>query len=81
MVALFSNELRENRCNMTKLEKIEQADRDADTGRTAAIDAWLRDFKARQFDEQIERDIKAGKLDELGQRALAAHRAGRTKPL
>ena len=66
---------------MTKLEKIEQQIAALTPEELRRLTRWLREFRARQFDDQIERDIKAGKLDELGQRALAAHKAGRTKPL
>lgn len=32
------------------------------------------------FDDQIERDVMAGKLDRLGEEALEAHLAGKTTP-
>jgi hypothetical protein len=43
--------------------------------------AWFAELRERLFDEQIERDILAGKLDSLGEEALADLRAGRTTPL
>ena len=33
-----------------------------------------------QWDEQFEKDVAAGKLDQLGEQALAEHRAGRSRP-
>ena len=66
---------------MTKLEKIEQQIATLTPEELRRLTKWLREFRARPFDDQIERDIKAGKLDDLGQRALAAHKAGRTKLL
>ena len=33
------------------------------------------------WDEQIERDATAGKLDKLAENVLADHRAGRTKEI
>jgi hypothetical protein len=36
---------------------------------------------ADEWDRQIEADIKAGKLDELVERALRDHAAGRTREL
>jgi hypothetical protein len=45
------------------------------------IRAWLADYTERQWDEQIERDERAGRLDALIDRALEEHRAGRTRPL
>jgi hypothetical protein len=40
-----------------------------------------RESDAVQFDEKVERDAKAGKLDRLAEKALADHRAGRTGEL
>jgi hypothetical protein len=42
---------------------------------------WFDEFSARAWDEQIERDVKAGKLDKLADKALADHKAGRTHEL
>ena len=33
-----------------------------------------------QWDEQFEKDVAAGKLDQIGEQALAEHRAGRSTP-
>ena len=49
-------------------------------------DAWalareLRDYLDDLWDAEIERDVNAGKLDTLVEKARAEHRAGRTKPL
>ena len=66
---------------MTKLEQVEQSITELTPDELRRLKRWLKEFEARQFDEQIERDIKSGKLDELGRRALADHKAGRTKPL
>ena len=41
---------------------------------------WLREYEADLWDKQIEADIRAGKLDKLGEEALAELRAGRTRP-
>ncbi len=45
------------------------------------IRAWLDERAAAEWDAQIERDERAGRLDALADRALAEHRAGRTRPL
>ncbi|HEX8200464.1 MAG TPA: hypothetical protein VF590_08250 [Isosphaeraceae bacterium] len=45
------------------------------------LDEWLADQAEREWDEQIERDERAGRLDALIDRALEEHRAGRTRPL
>jgi hypothetical protein len=41
----------------------------------------LETSDAQRFDERIERDAKAGKLDRMADEALAEHRAGRTREL
>ena len=47
----------------------------------AQIRAWLAERDAASWDAQIEQDERAGRLDALVERALAEHRAGRTRPL
>jgi hypothetical protein len=42
---------------------------------------WFGAFDARRFDEHIERDAKAGKLDKLIAEARANHEAGRREEL
>jgi hypothetical protein len=45
------------------------------------IRAWLAEYEERKWDEQIACDEREGRLDALAERALAEHRAGRTRPL
>jgi hypothetical protein len=47
----------------------------------AEFRAWFEAFDAASFDEKIERDAKAGRLDRLAERALADFRAGRAREL
>jgi hypothetical protein len=47
----------------------------------ARVRAWLAEYAERVWDEQIERDERAGRLDALIDRALEEHRAGRSRPL
>jgi hypothetical protein len=42
---------------------------------------WFEAFDAARFDEKIERDAKAGKLDRLAEQALADHAQGRARKL
>ena len=65
---------------MTKLEKIEQDIEALGSGELARFRAWSAEFNAANWDAEIEADAKAGRLDALADRALAAHRAGRTRP-
>lgn len=47
----------------------------------ARVREWLTEFSERMWDEQIERDARAGRLDAMIEKALEEHRAGRTRPL
>jgi len=42
---------------------------------------WFEAFDAARFDEKIERDAKAGKLDRLADQALTDFREGRAREL
>lgn len=41
---------------------------------------WLHEYEAELWDQQIEADIRSGRLDKLGQEALAELRAGKARP-
>jgi hypothetical protein len=40
---------------------------------------WFEAFDAARFDEKIERDAKAGRLDRLAKQAIAGHTKVRLK--
>ena len=42
---------------------------------------WFAEFEADFWDRQIERDLRAGRLDALVEEARTEHRSGRTRPL
>jgi hypothetical protein len=63
---------------MTRLEKVEKAVLALSAEDRAKFRAW---YEAQMFDDQIERDIKAGKLDKLADEALAEHKACRSREL
>ena len=46
----------------------------------ARVRAWLAEYSQRLWDEKIERDERAGRLDAVIDRALEEHQAGRTRP-
>jgi hypothetical protein len=58
---------------MTKLEDIEKAVEKLPAAELARFRAWFEQFDAARFDQKIERDAKAGKLDRLAEQVLAAH--------
>ncbi len=67
--------------HMTKLENIQASIATLDSSEIAKLRAWLDDLNERLFDEKIERDAKAGKLDKLAAQALADHAAGLSRKL
>lgn len=66
---------------MSKIEAIQQSIEQLSSAERARLRAWLEELDARLFDEKIERDATAGKLDKLAAKALADHKAGRTRGL
>ena len=66
---------------MSTVEKITAAIEKLPADQVARVRAWLADYAERLWDEQIERDERAGRLDSLIDRAIEEHRAGRTRPL
>jgi hypothetical protein len=63
---------------MTKLEDIEKAVEKLPAPELERFRAWFEQFDAARFDDKIERDAKAGKLDRLAEQALADYSAGRS---
>jgi hypothetical protein len=66
---------------MTTLEDIERAIADLPQDQLKRFRAWFEQFEAAHFDQAIERDAKAGKLDRLAEQALEDFQAGRAREL
>ena len=66
---------------MTTVEAITAAIAELPPDQRAQIREWLNERDEAEWDAQIERDERAGRLDALADRALAEYRAGRTRPL
>jgi hypothetical protein len=66
---------------MTNLEKLEKHVRGLTPEELRKFREWFAEFDARAWDEQIEADSKAGKLDALVAEAQAEHRARKTREL
>ena len=66
---------------MTKLEQIQSTIETLSSSEIAKLRDWLDKLNARLFDEKIERDAKAGKLDKLADQALADHARGLSRKL
>ena len=66
---------------MTTVEAITAAIAELPPEQVAQIREWLNERDEAEWDAQIERDERAGRLDALADRALAEYRAGHTRPL
>ena len=64
---------------MNKLESLEHEVEKLSAEELAAFREWFATYDADAWDEQIERDAKAGRLDRLAAGALTAHERGETK--
>jgi hypothetical protein len=56
-----------------KVETLENEIKDLSRDELTSFRNWFVKFDAAEWDRQIENDIKAGKLDQLAAKALAAH--------
>jgi hypothetical protein len=66
---------------MSTVEEITAAIAELPPEQVARVRAWLDERAEAEWDAQIEQDEREGKLNALAERALAEHRAGRTRPL
>ena len=67
--------------SMTKLETIEQLIASLKKEDIVRLAIWLDEFRAEEWDGQIEADAKAGKLDRLITQARAEIAAGKVRDL
>ena len=63
------------------VQEIESAISKLPPEQLAALGAWFDEYRADEWDRQIEADAKAGRLDSLIAEAQADVAAGRTRPL
>jgi hypothetical protein len=66
---------------MTAIEEIEKAVAELPPDELQRFREWFAEFEAARFDQKIEQDVKAGRLDRLAEQALADYRAGRAREL
>ena len=66
---------------MSKVEKIEQEVQALSPAELAQFRAWFLEYDWAAWDRQLERDVQAGRLDDLADEALRDHAAGKTKPI
>jgi hypothetical protein len=66
---------------MSKIEAIEKQIQELSEEDLALFRQWFAEFDAELWDRQLERDVKAGKLDSLAEKALQQHGQGKTTKL
>jgi hypothetical protein len=66
---------------MRTVEEIEKALSELPADQLAEFRVWFETFDAARFDERIDQDAKAGRLDRLAEQAIADFRAGRAREL
>ena len=66
---------------MTTVKEIEKAISELPPKKLSILRSWFEKFDAAVWDKQIERDVKAGKLDVLANKALSDYKKGRCKEL
>ena len=66
---------------MGKVERIERDVQALSPEELAEFRAWFLEFDWAAWDRQVERDVQAGRLDDLAEKALRDHAAGKTTPL
>jgi len=63
---------------MGKVEKIEQQIQSLSPEEMTELREWFAAFDAEAWDRRFEADVRAGKLDALGEQAPKAHASGKT---
>lgn len=63
---------------MSKLEALEKKVSGLSAEQLSEFRRWFVEFDAAAWDRQIERDVKAGKLEALADEALRDHAAGKS---
>jgi hypothetical protein len=66
---------------MSKVETIERQVQELSAEDLAQFRQWFAEFDAEGWDRQFEADVRVGKLDALGEKALKEHAAGKTTKL
>jgi hypothetical protein len=66
---------------VSTVEEIRSAIAQLPPDQIAQLREWLAERAEAEWDAQIERDERSGRLDAIAERALAEHRAGQTRPL
>jgi len=66
---------------VSKIEHIEKQVQSLSEDELSQFRAWFIEFDWAMWDRQFERDVAAGKLDALAEKALRDHASGKATPL
>jgi hypothetical protein len=66
---------------MSDVKSIEKAVEALPPAELAEFRRWFAEFDAVAWDDQVEHDAKAGKLDHLAAEALADYKSGQARKL
>ncbi len=66
---------------MSKVESLERTVSELSADEMAEFRHWFIEFEVASWDRQIESDAASGRLDQLAERALSAHRRGESREL
>lgn len=66
---------------MTRVQALEEEIARLSTEEIEELSDWLAEFRAKEWDDQIEADAQAGKFNDLARQALAEARAGNLNTL
>ncbi|MEA1919384.1 MAG: hypothetical protein U9N52_06040 [Campylobacterota bacterium] len=61
---------------MTMLENIEEEIKSLPEQEFSKFREWFQDYDSQKWDEQVENDLKSGKLDDLAESAISDFRKG-----
>ena len=65
---------------MSTVQEIERAIEQLPREEAFLLADWISSRFSKEWDQEIEEDIKAGRLDHLAQEAVSEFRAGQTSP-
>ena len=66
---------------MARVEELANEIQQLSRDELAALRDWFRKYDSDEWDKEIEADVLAGRLDNLADKAVADHKAGRTRQL
>ncbi|OGR89771.1 MAG: hypothetical protein A3A86_04655 [Elusimicrobia bacterium RIFCSPLOWO2_01_FULL_60_11] len=66
---------------MTIVQLLERKVRKLDRPSLTAFRNWFRKYDSNLWDDQIEKDVRYGRLEKFAKEALSAHKRGKTKEL